>query len=55
MVGRIKDVLDIDLTSDDNVPKLEDFKKSANAYGECSLHQALFSSSHSNFNTNQTL
>ncbi|KAK9915502.1 hypothetical protein WJX75_000013 [Coccomyxa subellipsoidea] len=32
MVGRIKEVLDTDVTNDDSVGKLEDFKKSANAY-----------------------
>jgi hypothetical protein len=39
MVGRIKEVLDTDVTNDDSVGKLEDFKKSANAYGECTSNQ----------------
>ena len=40
MVGRIKEVLDTDVTNDDSVGKLEDFKKSANAYGKCRIFAA---------------
>ncbi|BDA43838.1 probable photosystem II repair protein PSB27-H1, chloroplastic at C-terminar half [Coccomyxa sp. Obi] len=32
MVGKIKEVLDVDLTSDDSKGQLEEFKKAANAY-----------------------
>ena len=33
LVGEIRDVLDTDLTSEDNLEKLENFKRDANAYG----------------------
>lgn len=34
LVGEIRDVLETDLTSEDNLEKLENFKRDANAYGE---------------------
>lgn len=42
IVGRIKEVLDTDITNDDSVGKLEDFKKAANAYGEEHMQQLVF-------------
>lgn len=41
MVGKIKEVLDVDLTSDDSKGQLEEFKKSANAYGDLQISTRL--------------
>lgn len=48
IVGKIKEVLDVDLTSDDSKGQLEEFKKAANAYGDlqvptrkhCGIHSS---------------
>ena len=40
MVGKIKEVLDVDLTSDDSKGQLEEFKKAANAYGDLQTFSA---------------